>query len=137
MLNVNYGNTVSKETRTRIAKLMEGDEAIFRTGIPEDVIIDMMNIAGEKGLNIATGQTIEEASRSLPDNENELISEAAVLIKANREYRFLAVELASLIRYFDGYPMDPKVTWKYAFDSNQEEPVNIIVLKVLKNIPRK
>ena len=133
MLNVNYGNTVSEETRNRIAKLLEGEDAIFYTGISEDVILEMMNLPGEKVLNIATGKTIDEASRCLPDNKDELISQAAVLIKANSDYRFLATELANLIRYFDAYPMDPKVTWSYTLDSNQEEPVNIIIFKILKN----
>lgn len=132
MLNVNYGKTVSEETRTQISKLLEGDDTIFYTGISEDVIIEMLNLPGEKVLNIASGKTIDEASRCLPSNENELISEAIVLIKTNAEYQFLAVELARLIRYFDAYPLDPKVTWKYSFDSNQEEPINIIIFKILK-----
>ncbi len=133
MLNVNYGNTISEETRTRISNLLEGEDAIFYTGIPEDVIIEMMNLSGEKVLNIATGKTIDEASKCLPDNQDELIREAFVLIKANTDYVFSVTELVNLIRYFDAYPMDPKITWKYAYDTNQEDPINIIIFKILYN----
>ena len=127
MLDVNYGNNISEETRSRIVRLLEGEGAVLNTGIAEKTILEMMDRHGEKVLNIATGKTIDEASRCLPDNQDELISEAAVLIKANSDYRFLATELANLIRYFDVYPMDPKVTWSYTLDSDQEEPVNIII----------
>ena len=133
MLNVNYGTTISEETKTRISNLLKGEDAIFCTGIPEDVIIEMMNLSGEKVLNIATGKTIDEASKCLPDNQDELIREAFVLIKANTDYVFSVTELVNLIRYFDAYPMDPKITWKYAYDSNQEDPINIIVFKILHN----
>ena len=133
MLNVNYGTTISEETKTRISNLLKGEDAIFCTGIPEDVIIEMMNLSGEKVLNIATGKTIDEASKCLPDNQDELIREAFVLIKANTDYVFSVTELVSLIRYFDAYPMDPKITWKYAYDTNQEDPINIIVFKILHN----
>ena len=132
MLDVNYGNNISEETRSRIVRLLEGEGAVLNTGIAEKTILEMMDRHGEKVLNIATGKTIDEASRCLPDNQDELISEAAVLIKANSDYRFLATELANLIRYFDVYPMDPKVTWSYTLDSDQEEPVNIIIFKILK-----
>ena len=133
MLNVNYGNTISEETKTRISNLLKGEDAIFCTGIPEDVIIEMMNLSGEKVLNIATGKTIDEASKCLPDNQDELIREAFVLIKANPDYVFSVTELVNLIRYFDAYPMDPKITWKYAYDTNQEDPINIIIFKILHN----
>ncbi|MDE6478797.1 MAG: hypothetical protein K2L45_00895 [Muribaculaceae bacterium] len=133
MLNVNYGNIVSEETRTRISNLLEGEGAIFYTGVPEDVIIEMVNLSGEKVLNIATGKTIDEASKCLPDNQDELIREASVLIKANTDYMFSVTELVNLIRYFDAYPMDPKITWNYTVDSNQEDPINIIIFKILHN----
>ncbi|MDE6632398.1 MAG: hypothetical protein K2K23_05305 [Muribaculaceae bacterium] len=133
MLNVNYGNIVSEETRTRISNLLEGEGAIFYTGVPEDVIIEMVNLSGEKVLNIATGKTIDEASKCLPDNQDELIREASVLIKANTDYMFSVTELVNLIRYFDAYPMDPKITWNYTVDSNQEDPINIIIFKILNN----
>lgn len=137
MLDVNYGNNISEETRSRIVRLLEGEGAVLNTGIAEKTILEMMDRHGEKVLNIATGKTIDEASRCLPDNQDELISEAAVLIKANSDYRFLATELANLIRYFDVYPMDPKVTWSYTLDSDQEEPVNIIIFKILKKNNRR
>lgn len=133
MFNVNYGNTVSDETRTRISKLLEGEDDILYTGISEDVILEMMNLSGEKVLNITTGNTIDEAVRCLPDNGNELISEAAVLIKANTDYLFSVTDLVNLIRYFDTYPMDPKITWNYTVDSDQEDPINIIIFKILHN----
>ncbi|MDE5880139.1 MAG: hypothetical protein K2J78_11360 [Muribaculaceae bacterium] len=133
MFNVNYGNTVSDETRTRISKLLEGEDDILYTGISEDVILEMMNLSGEKVLNITTGNTIDEAVRCLPDNGNELISEAAVLIKANTDYHFSVTDLVNLIRYFDTYPMDPKITWSYTVDSDQEDPINIIIFKILHN----
>ena len=133
MLNVNYGNIISEETRTRISNLLEGEGAIFYTGVPEDVIIEMVDLSGEKVLNIATGKTIDEASKCLPDNQDELIREASVLIKANTDYMFSVTELVNLIRYFDAYPMDPKITWNYTVDSNQEDPINIIIFKILNN----
>lgn len=133
MLNVNYGNNISEEMRLQLVKLLKCEMAIVDTGISEDIIMEMMNHSGEKVLNIATGKTIDEATRCLPNNQDELISEAAVLIKINSEYHFFVTELVNLIRYFDSYPMDPKITWRYSYDPNQEEPVYIIIFKTLKH----
>lgn len=133
MLNVNYGTDVSEGTKSQIAKLLAAEGVMFNTGISEDLIMEMMNHSGEKVINITSGKTIENASKWLPDNHDERISEAAVLIKVNSHYQFFAVELANLIRYFDSYPLDPQITWRYALDSNQEDAVTIIILKILTN----
>lgn len=133
MINVNYGNKVSEETLSQIVKLMKGESIALHTGISEEVIVELANFPGEKVLNVVIGKSIEEASRCLPDNSDEHIKEAAVLIKVNSDYTFQTVELATLIRYFDSYPKDPKITWGYSLDANQEDPVTIIILKSLIN----
>lgn len=131
MINVHYGVDVSEETVSQILKLMKGECFTFHTGIAEEVILEIANNPGEKILNVAVGETIEEAARSLSDNSNEIIREAAVLIKVNSKYRFQPVELTNLIRYFDSYPKDPKITWGYSLDSNQDNSVTILILKSL------
>lgn len=132
MLNVNYGNIVSEETKSQIAMLLEGEGCVLNTGISPDVISDMMDHSGEKVLNIVMGDTIDAASRCLPSNLNEHLNEAVVLIKVRPDYHFLPMELVALIRYFDAYPKDPKITWRYCLDSAQEQPVTIIILKNIK-----
>lgn len=129
MIKVNYGEKVSEETVSQIAELLKGEGIHFESGIPEEIILGIMQRPGDKVLDIASGATIEEACRGLPDNADETIDEAAVVIRAASGYRFLPKELASLIGYFDSYPKDPRITWKYCHDSRQEHPVTILLLK--------
>lgn len=129
MIKVNYGEKVSEETVSQIAELLKGEGIHFESGIPEEIILGIMQRPGDKVLDIASGATIEEACRCLPDNADETIDEAAVVIRGASGYRFLPKELASLIGYFDSYPKDPRITWKYCHDSRQEHPVTILLLK--------
>lgn len=129
MIKVNYGEKVSEETVSQIAELLKGEGIHFESGIPEEIILGIMQRPGDKVLDIVSGATIEEACRGLPDNADETIDEAAVVIRGASGYRFLPKELASLIGYFDSYPKDPRITWKYCHDSRQEHPVTILLLK--------
>lgn len=133
MVNVNYGSDVSDETKSQIVKLLSGNGVIFNTGIPEGLIIEMINHPGEKVVHITSGKSIDEATRRIPDNQEENICKAAVLIKVNFDYQFVVTDLANLLRYFDSYPRDPKIIWSYTFDTNQEDPVNIIIFNIIKN----
>lgn len=133
MININYGETVSQEKRDQITELLKGDSLSLHTGISEDVILDMLGHTGEKVLSMVTGKTIKEASRCLPDNRDERIHEAAVLIKVSDNYRFEPTELADLIKYLDFYPMNPKITWGYSLATDQEQPVKITIFKILKS----
>lgn len=132
MIRVNYGEEVAAETAARIANLLKGEIHACVSGLPEDLILQIMKRPGDTVLNIVSGKTIEEASRSLPDNTDETIGEAAVLIKATSEYRFNVKEISCLIDYFDSYPMDPRITWRYCLNSTQEQPVEILILKNIK-----
>ena len=129
MIKVNYGEKVSAETVSQIAELLKGEGIPFESGISEEIILGIMERPGDKVLDMVSGATIEEACRCLPGNTDETIDEAAVLIRAASGYRFLPKQLASLIGYFDSYPKDPQITWKYCHDSRQEHPVNILLLK--------
>lgn len=132
MINLNYGDKVSEETVTQIMKLLNVEESPGGNGIPGEVIAGIMKLQGGKALLIVEGDSIEEASRHLPDNRDETIGEAAILIRVSSTYRFLPKQLALLIEYFDSYPGDPKITWRYCIDSNQEHAVNILILKTFK-----
>ncbi len=132
MVNVNYGTLVSEETKSQIVKLLSGNGFIFNTGISKDIILEMISNPGEKVMHISCGSSIDEASRNLPDNQEEHICEAAVLIKVNSGYQFAVTDLTNLLRYFDSYPRDPKITWSYTLDSDQEEPVTIIIFKIIE-----
>lgn len=129
---MNYGNKIPAKTRTWIVKLLKGESIAVNTGISKDDILDMLTHPGDKVVNVVSGQTIEEASKNLPDNTNERIAEAAILIKVRCDYKFQLTELTGLIEYLDSYPMDPKITWGYTIDPNIQDRVNIITLKILK-----
>lgn len=129
MIKVNYGDKLSEETCTRILNLMKGEAIAFDGSVSEDILFDIMKQSGDKVLEIVSGNSIAEATAHLQDNTDEVISSAAVLIKATPDYQFLPIELTGLLRYFDSYPMDPKITWGYCLHSNQENPITIIILK--------
>lgn len=129
MIKVNYGDKLSEETCARILNLMKGEAIAFDGSVSEDILFDIMKQSGDKVLEIVSGNTIAEATARLQDNMDEVISGAAVLIKATPDYLFLPIELTGLLRYFDSYPMDPKITWGYGLQSNQENTVTIIILK--------
>lgn len=129
MIKVNYGDKLSEETCTRILNLMKGEAIAFDGSVSEDILFDIMKQSGDKVLEIVSGNSIAEATAHLQDNTDEVISSAAVLIKATPDYQFLPIELTGLLRYFDSYPMDPKITWGYCLQSNQENPITIIILK--------
>ena len=129
MIKVNYGDKLSEETCTRILNLMKGEAIAFDGSVSEDILFDIMKQSGDKVLEIVSGNSIAEATARLQDNTDEVISDAAVLIKATPDYQFLPIELTGLLRSFDSYPMDPKITWGYCLQSNQENPITIIILK--------
>lgn len=129
MIKVNYGDKLSEETCARILNLMKGEAIAFDGSVSEDILFDIMKQSGDKVLEIVSGNSIAEATARLQDNMDEVISGAAVLIKATPDYLFLPIELTGLLRYFDSYPMDPKITWGYGLQSNQENTVTIIILK--------
>ena len=129
MIKVNYGDKLSEETCARILNLMKGEAIAFDGSVSEDRLFNIMKQSGDKVLEIVSGNSIAEATARLQDNTDEVISGAAVLIKATPDYQFLPIELTGLLRYFDSYPMDPKITWGYGLQSNQENTVTIIILK--------
>ncbi len=131
MVNVNYGEHLSPTSRKRIARLLQDGGVSLNTGMTEDELLKIIDLPGDKMLHISTGSTIEEAAYSLPANQGERIARAAVIIKVEASYQFEAPELVPLIKYFDVYPQDPKITWKYSVDPKLEEPVKIIILKIL------
>lgn len=110
MIKVNYGDKLSEETCARILNLMKGEAIAFDGSVSEDILFDIMRQSGDKVLEIVSGNSIAEATARLQDNTDEVISDAAVLIKATPDYQFLPIELTGLLRYFDSYPMDPKIT---------------------------
>ena len=129
---MNYGCKVSTKIRAQIVKLLKCEINAIDTGISKDIILDMLKHPGDKVVNVASGQTIEDASKRLPDNTNERITEAAVLIKVKYDYKFQPIDLAGLIKYLDSYPMDPRITWGYTIDPNIQDRVSIIIFKILK-----
>lgn len=129
MIRVNYGDKLSEETCIRILNLMKGEAVAFDSNVSEDILFDIMRQSGDKVLEIVSGNSIAEATARLQDNTDEVISGAAVLIKATPDYQFLPIELTGLLKYFDSYPMDPEITWGYCLQSDQESTVNINILK--------
>lgn len=132
MLNARFGQSLTMDLTSWIIQLMNGNEISIRTGIPENITLDLLKNPTNKYLNIVTGSSIGEACLKLQIMNGKVLDKAAVLIKFNYNHQLQITDLTPLIEYFDAFSGDPQITWGYSIDSTQEDPISIIILKIFK-----